>query len=532
MYNKINDILYEKFGAFSKYSYNILELAVKNNINSLHELVRLCGFSYKFVREIFYLLDENVKLEKDCFNLEDLKSIIDEQKKVFDDTEQRLTCQMDTIINSFKYNDANLDHIAATPETCSKRAHYLFENYDVERAHILFLGDHDLTSIALALLCVMKNKKCSIYVTDIDNNILGFISEKCNELGLSIYLSHADFRYSISNTYFGKMDVVFTDPPYTPEGMGVFLNAGIQCLKNNPFSTVCISYKTAEMSNKLGVLVQKEIMKRKLYISSIQGNFNCYYCAEALGYRSDLYICRVTPDSFKTISKQEYISNIYTHGTDAVESVNFDNDYEALFKMIVKENGGKNGKKISFITSRHKPKTIHETEIMTVGTDVFIRTKLNGMSNINDNNLILIDCSGDGLSYKFKTLLLMNYREYYCIIRKEQEEGFEECFVNRFLDRFYKKEKITHSLFIIYKYARLPLEKGNGVNILYQMYNSVRSGVINSFKKSACSLYGITKNEAKEMFYRMNLNIDEKLPLFFLSESDLKALEVQVLALD
>ena len=40
MSNEMRNILYERFGAFSKYAYDTLDLAVKRNINSLHELVR------------------------------------------------------------------------------------------------------------------------------------------------------------------------------------------------------------------------------------------------------------------------------------------------------------------------------------------------------------------------------------------------------------------------------------------------------------------------------------------------------------
>lgn len=75
-----------------------------------------------------------------------------------DDVSRKLIGEMDIIIKQFNYSDANLDHISATAETCSKRAFYLYENFDAERINILFLGDHDLTSIAFALLCSMKKK--------------------------------------------------------------------------------------------------------------------------------------------------------------------------------------------------------------------------------------------------------------------------------------------------------------------------------------------------------------------------------------
>lgn len=60
--------------------------------------------------------------------------------------------------------------------------------------------------------------------------------------------------------------------------------------------------------------------KRNLYISELIPNFNHYDAAEALGYRSDLYVCRLTPASIKYMENPEYTYHIYTHGAQAVES--------------------------------------------------------------------------------------------------------------------------------------------------------------------------------------------------------------------
>lgn len=530
MYKKINDILYENFGAFSKYAYDILRIADEKCVNSLHELVKICGYSYKFVRKIFYVLDDRIQLDKDCFSLDDLRACMEKKEESMDDVSRKLIGEMDIIIKQFNYSDANLDHISATAETCSKRAFYLYENFDAERINILFLGDHDLTSIAFALLCSMKKKKCNIYVADIDNKILSLISEKSKELGVKINLANADFRYSVPVSYFDHMDVVFTDPPYTPEGMGVFLDAGIQCLKNNPFSTLLICYKTAEMSNKLGVLVQKELMKKKLYISSMYGNFNVYYQAEALGYRSDLYVCRVTPDSFKALGNQNYYYNIYTHGTDAIESIKDDKDYREIFEILVKRAA--NDKKIYYITREKMEKALQKQGIINISMDNFIRNKLSGKSNIIDNNMIVVDCSKDNLCYGFKTLLLMNYNSYYCVIQKKQENAFENSSVNNILGHFFDREVILKKSYIVYKYTRKCLSEERGEKILYQMFCSIRSSTINSFKKNASNIMGITKNEAKDMYYRMELDFDEKLPLFYLGDADLNKLLSQVLIIE
>ena len=43
---------------------------------------------------------------------------------------------------------------------------------------------------------------------------------------------------------------------------------------------------------------------------------------------------------------------------------------------------------------------------------------------------------------------------------------------------------------------------------------------------------GITKNEAKDMYYRMELDFDEKLPLFYLGDADLNKLLSQVLIIE
>ena len=118
------------------------------------------------------------------------------------------------------------------------------------------------------------------------------------------------------------------------------------------------------------------------------------------------------------------------------------------------------------------------------------------------------------------------------MIQKKQENAFENSSVNNILGHFFDREVILKKSYIVYKYTRKCLSEERGEKILYQMFCSIRSSTINSFKKNASNIMGITKNEAKDMYYRMQLDFDEKLPLFYLGDADLNKLLSQVLIIE
>jgi N4-bis(aminopropyl)spermidine synthase len=64
---------------------------------------------------------------------------------------QNVLASVERIVNQFPVRPIrHLDQVSATPLTCLKRALFLTEQYELEEATILLLGDHDLTSLALA----------------------------------------------------------------------------------------------------------------------------------------------------------------------------------------------------------------------------------------------------------------------------------------------------------------------------------------------------------------------------------------------
>ncbi len=121
----------------------------------------------------------------------------------------------------------HLDHVSATPLTCLKRALFLARNYELGGAAVLFLGDHDLTSLALAQV----EFGVAITVVDSDERILDYIKMVSAQHGWTVRTLFADLRIELPRSVMASCDLVFTDPPYTPEGVRLFLARGLESLK-------------------------------------------------------------------------------------------------------------------------------------------------------------------------------------------------------------------------------------------------------------------------------------------------------------
>jgi hypothetical protein len=90
---------------------------------------------------------------------------------------------------------------------------------------ILCVGDNDFVSLALSELYSPKE----ITVVDIDTSVIERIRETAELKGFPIHPINLDFRsYPRIEK---KFDVFFTDPPFTKQGMRVFMHFGINHLK-------------------------------------------------------------------------------------------------------------------------------------------------------------------------------------------------------------------------------------------------------------------------------------------------------------
>ncbi|MEV6640219.1 bis-aminopropyl spermidine synthase family protein [Amycolatopsis sp. NPDC051371] len=207
---------------------------------------------------------------------------------------------------------AALDHVQATPETVLRRALWLDARYDLASARVLFLGDHDLTSLAVHAVC----PAASLTVVDLDERVLAYLDERS---GREIVAAHADLRIGLPPAFNGAFDLVFSDPPYTPEGMGLFAARGVQALREPSEGRLLFAYGYSPRHPALGAQVQRSLATLGLTFEAILPDFNRYFGAQAIGSAADLYVCQPTAKA-KKMRGGKGKSAIYTHGPQSVEA--------------------------------------------------------------------------------------------------------------------------------------------------------------------------------------------------------------------
>jgi predicted methyltransferase len=205
---------------------------------------------------------------------------------------------------------AALDHVQATPRTVLRRALWLDERYDLDRARLLFLGDHDLTSLAVRAL----RPNAPLTVVDLDERVLAYLDP-------SITTLHADLRVGLPPALAGSADLVFSDPPYTPEGMGLFAARGVEALAHPPKGRLLLAYGYSTRHPALGAQVQRSLASLGLAFEAILPDFHRYEGAQAIGSAADLYVCQPTARSAGGgRSRSRTQPGIYTHGPQSVEA--------------------------------------------------------------------------------------------------------------------------------------------------------------------------------------------------------------------
>ncbi|MDT2236929.1 bis-aminopropyl spermidine synthase family protein [Paenibacillus larvae] len=81
-----------------------------------------------------------------------------------------------------------------------------------------------------------------IHVTDIDDRFLDYIRMLAEQEGLPVRCHHHDLREPFFGEIDNRYDCFFTDPPYTMEGMSLFVSRGISALKHEKGLPVFLSY--------------------------------------------------------------------------------------------------------------------------------------------------------------------------------------------------------------------------------------------------------------------------------------------------
>jgi hypothetical protein len=206
---------------------------------------------------------------------------------------------------------SSLDHVQATAETVLNRAVWLDSTYDLAGKRLLCLGDHDLTSLAVAAV----NPNVSVTVVDLDERLLEFIDSRAAARELDVRTLHCDMRFGLPTSVLESFDLVFSDPPYTPEGMGLFAGRAVEALGDIADGRILLAYGFSDRTPALGLKVQQELQKLGLVFEAILPAFHRFDGAQAIGSAADLYVCR--PTGRRAVSGG---TRIYTHGAQSVES--------------------------------------------------------------------------------------------------------------------------------------------------------------------------------------------------------------------
>lgn len=184
------------------------------------------------------------------------------------------------------------DQFFATVNTSVAKVKVMQDRGDVKGKKIAFLGDDDLISITLGLSWEFFQIDYSdILVLDIDRNILSAINTIVAEHSFkNIRTEYYDARCPLRPSLEGRFDVVVIDPPYTEEGVDLFLRKSLQLLGAAPGGSIYLYYGNSYKTPEKELAIQQLFSRYKLLLKEKVSKFARYYGAESIGSASSLYL--------------------------------------------------------------------------------------------------------------------------------------------------------------------------------------------------------------------------------------------------
>ncbi|RCV50739.1 bis-aminopropyl spermidine synthase family protein [Marinitenerispora sediminis] len=286
------------------------------------ELVRGTAVAHRLVEAVLTALGDDLRRDGDRCRLADPAPYESFAEPPLADPVQHLAgahpraaAELERLVAEAPPPRTDLDHVAATPETALRRAALLAGRFALSGRRLLCVGDHDLTSLAATLV----QRDAEAVVVDIDERMLDYIDTAAARLGLPVRCHFADLRLGLPPAVRGRADLVFTDPPYTPEGVELFVRRGLEGLADPDHGRVLLAYGASETTPALLARTQSRLTRLNLAFEAIWPDFNRYLGAEAIGAASDLYVLRPTSRTPAGAEGRE-AARIYSQGAHARES--------------------------------------------------------------------------------------------------------------------------------------------------------------------------------------------------------------------
>lgn len=280
--------------------------SIKENMIEQNSGISLSQEGKEFVENILGYKGINKKVYKNIINNNFDEKIM---REVYD--------ELELIFKNRPMVDVTIDQSKCTVETAVKRVIIALKNNAIIGKKIVCIGDDDLISISINLILkkIFNNSipyNTKIYVLDKDKRIIEYINKISEMFDLSlITCREVDFKKKMLKDNTKCFDTVFTDPPYTVNGMELFITRGIEGLKKETGLNIFLSY--AHKSQDSMYKIESKILELGLSIYQIIPNFNEYEGAEILGNRGQMLILKTTSNEnmAKNIGK-DYEGVIYT----------------------------------------------------------------------------------------------------------------------------------------------------------------------------------------------------------------------------
>ncbi|MGG4220600.1 bis-aminopropyl spermidine synthase family protein [Paenibacillus jamilae] len=210
--------------------------------------------------------------------------------------------------------NVRIDQSKCTPETSLRRAVLSLKQSALIGKKIVCIGDDDLVSVSIGLLLnrlfpAGDHSVTKVDVLDIDERFLQYIDAISTKYDLPIRCHQVDLREPLPQELREQYDCFFTDPPYTLQGMVLFLSRGIQALKCERGLPVFLSF--AHKSPAFTLAMQRELVRMGLIVSASFPRFNSYEAAEMIANRSQMFVLRTT-DYSQPVYADRFTDALYT----------------------------------------------------------------------------------------------------------------------------------------------------------------------------------------------------------------------------
>jgi hypothetical protein len=320
----ISDLRAESGVAFAEVRQVLCHLASTGG-DSIGKLVEATGVPHRRVLEVLRRLGFEASGDESGVGpvqRDELRRLLGCDEQPGRDRLDRLAGTIAEVVANLPAPVWTLDHVPATHATIADRARYLSSRYALAGSHLVCLGDHDLTGVATMVLV----PEATVSVVDVDERLLEYLDQVSDRLGLGLRLYAADLRLGLPRALRQAADVVFTDPPYSVEGVDLFVRRGVEALAERPGTSILFCYGTGARGTERQLDVQDRIGRLHLVLDALVPGFNRYHGAHAIGGASALWVVRPSRRTRATVAATEASrtkpgeARIYSRGTASRES--------------------------------------------------------------------------------------------------------------------------------------------------------------------------------------------------------------------